>query len=419
MKKSVFYVFGMAALCGIAPALSAQDVETVVVRSDSYYAPNARGASDANRNVNYEKYESRTTTRSYNNARGAQQTYYAPQQRQVTYTRPQQSSYSRSQMYRNYDYNNAGDARVTTTRRAETTTKQMKRKYYLAHPFFQPTEGNFGFLTDLSWNKSSYNLKFTPVETVEMSETSAEWSMEQIAIKEDFSYGITDHFSLMLMGRYDISKYKFDWPTSEDDKMDDSGLNIYGVGGQWRFVDNEKWIATLSGFYERQKDVANEFILDIRGGYKISRSTIYGVGRAWLVNFDEPTYGNGVTDSHGRSLFVAYDTDVDNAFFFEGGLGVFSVLNQDWTLNFEAMLGNYDWHNQGSVKAAIGWQPGDSFALNLYAKMTFYDSIENKKLDSYFTELNSNSEWEWKYLGKAEVDSYSEYSIGAQVIFMF
>ena len=417
MKKSAFWIFGVAALCGVMPAIAAQDIDTVVVRSDSYYAPNARGASNLNKNVNYEKYESRTTTRSYNSARGANQAYYAPQQRQVTYTRPQQTSYSRSQMYRNYD---AGtDARVTTTRRAETTTKQMKRKYYLAHPFFQPTESNFGSITDLSWNSSSYDLKFSPVSTVEMSEKTAEWSMEQLAIKEDFSFGITDRFSLMLMGRYDISKYKFDWPTAEDDKIDDSGLNIYGAGAQWRFADNEKWIATLSGFYERQKDVANEFILDLRGGYKISRSTIYAVGRGWLVDFDESIYGNGVTDSHGRSLFVAYDKDVDNAFFFEGGLGVFSVLNEDFTVNLEAMFGNYDWHNQGSIKGAIGWQPGDSFALNLYAKMVFYDSIENKKLDSYFTELNSENKWEWKYLGKAEADSYSEYSIGAQVIFLF
>ncbi len=418
MKKYAFGFLGIAALCGAVSAFAAQDTETVVVRSDSYYAPNVRAIDNTNRNVNYEKYETRTTTRSYNTARDANQTYYAPQSRRVTYTRPQQTPYARSQMYRDYE-GGTSNTRVATTRKTETTTRQMKRKYYLAHPFFQPTEGNFGSITDVSWNKSSYDLKFSPVSTVEMGETTAKWSMEQIAIKEDFSYGITDQVSLMLMGRYDISKYKFDWPTAEDDKLDDSGLNIYGAGAQWRFVDNEKWIATLSGFYERQKDVANEFILDVRAGYKVSRSTIYGVGRAWLVNFDEPTYGNGVTDKYGRSLFIAYDTDVDNAFFFEGGLGVFSVLNQDWTLNLEAMLGNYDWHNQGSVKAAIGWQPGDSFALNLYAKMAFYDSIENKKLDSYFTELNSDNQWEWKYLGKAEADNYSEFSIGAQVIFMF
>ena len=44
----------------------------------------------------------------------------------------------------------------------------------------------------------------------------------------------------------------------------------------------------------------------------------------------------------------------------------------------------------------------------------------NSPLDcSYFTELNSDNQWEWKYLGKAEADNYSEFSIGAQVIFMF
>ena len=354
-------------------------------------------------NVNYQKYETRSTTRTYSNAGGDTGTYY---------TTAQPST--RSQMYRTY---NSGTAtRSATTTRTETVRSSMKRKYYLAHPFFQPTEGKFGAITDLSYNTASYDIDFIPNGT--MSDTDAKWEMRQFAIKEDLSYGITDRLGVLLMGRYDFSKYKFDWSTAPDDKMDDDGLNIFGAGLQWRFVDNEKWIATVSGYYERQKDIANEFVLDLKAGYKVSKSTIYGLARGWLVNFDDEYYGNGITGKNEsgvvESLFIAYDDDAKTTFFIEGGLGVFSVLEEDWTLNLEAIFGHYDWHNQASIKGAIGWQPNDWFALELYAKTSFYDTAEGKKLDFYGTEGGV-----WDAMGKAKLDKYNETSFGGRIMFYF
>jgi hypothetical protein len=349
--------------------------------------------------VNYSQYETRSTTRTYNNSGN----------RYVT-SQPA----SRSQMYRGYN------SSATTTRSATTNTqtvrRSVKRKYYLAHPFFQPTEGKFGSITDFSYNTASYNIKITPNGV--MSDTAAKWSMEQIAVKEDFSFGITDKLGLLLMGRYDSTEYKWDWSAAPDDKMDDHGFNIYGAGLQWRFTDNDKWIATLSGYYERQQDIANEFILDLKAGYKVSKSTVYGLVRGWLMNFDEEMYGNGITGTneggYRESVFIEYDGDAKTTFFVEGGLGVFSVLDEDWTLHVEALVGNYDWHNQASIKGALGWQPNDWFALNLYAKTSFFDSADGKSLDFYGTESGI-----WSYMGKAKLDKYREMSIGGQVIFYF
>ena len=246
----------------------------------------------------------------------------------------------------------------------------------------------------------------------------ASWKSKQFAIKEDFSYGITDKLAVLLMGRYDITKYKFDWKTAPDDTMDDNDLNIFGAGLQWRFVDNEKWIATLSGYYERQKEIANEFVLDFKAGYKVSKSTIYGLARGWLVLFDDEYYGNGITGKNEsgnvESLFISYDDDAKTTFFVEGGLGVFSVLGEDWTLNLEAIFGHYDWHNQASIKGAIGWQPNDWFALELYGKTSFYDTAEGKNLDFYGTQGG-----EWGKMGKAKLDNYQEMSFGGRVIFYF
>ncbi len=415
-------------------------------------------AAPVDGNTSYERYETRSVQRSYNNynngnySSGRSQMYRdydngnrMTQQRTVqTYSnntgyRPYASQsynnnrYNRSYNTRQYDdgyYDRSYNTRsygntVRSTTRSETVRTQLKRKYYLAHPFFQPMEGKFGSITDLSYNYASYDLHVSPAIDY-FSDVDATWSMKQFAIKEDFSYGLTDRIAIVAMARYDMSDYKFDWSTEGlDDKMSDSGLNIYGLGVQGRFVDTDEWIATLSAYYERQKDVANEFVLDLRAGYKIAKSTIYGVGRAWLVDFDESAYGNGIVgemeDGTKGGFFIAYDTNVDTKMFFEGGIGVFSVLNEDWTLNLEAILGNYDWHNQGAVRAAVGWQPGDWFAIDLYARMSFYDTAEGQSLPSYGTywDRDNNNTLTEGYVGRSKLDNYSEYTIGGQVIFYF
>lgn len=355
--------------------------------------------------TNYEKYETRTRTRTY--------------QPSANYnTGNQPYSYNRgSTANQPYYYNRAESPnRAYAADRSGDVRMRARRKYYLAHPFFQPTEGKFGLISDLSFGTSSYDVAFSSIGT--MSDTKAKWDMKQFAIKEDLSFGITDHVGIVLMARYDSSKYTWDWSTAPDDKMDDSGMNIYGAGLQWRFVDTDEWIATLSGFYERQKGITNEAVLDLKVGYKIAKSTIYMIGRGWLLDFDNEYYGNGISGTNElgetEALFIAYDMDTKNTFFVEGGLGVFSVLGEDWTLNLETVFGHYDWHNQAYIKGAVGWQPNDWFALNLYAKASFYDTAEDKKLDFYGTESGT-----WALMGKAELDKYSEMSFGGQIIFYF
>jgi len=397
--KGSLSVFLLVAFFGAVPAVCATNLGmggASGVNLDTT-TPYAR----PNQNVNYQKYETRSTTRTY--ATPVRQSNVA-----YTTTTNNYSPANRGQMYYS-----GGSSSSYSANRSSTVRSQIKRKYYLAHPFFQPTEGKFGMITDVSYNSSSYDLEFDS-----LSDPNAKWSMRGFAIKEDLSFGITDRFGVLLMGRFDSTKYKFDWETAPDDEMKDNGLNIYGAGLQWRFVDNSDWIATLSAYYERQKDIANEFVLDLKGGYKISKSTIYGLGRAWLVDFDNKYYGNGITgtDETGvaESLFIAYNGDTQTTLFVEGGLGVFSVLEEDWTLNLEAIYGYYDWHGQAYVKGAIGWQPNDWFALNLYGKASFYDTADGQKLDAYIT-----SGGEWQDAGQAKVDKYKEMSVGGQVIFYF
>ena len=400
MKKHLSVIGVVAALVGVMPALAETNFGRAASSADLTGAPAVRERTQ----VNYEKYSTRTS----------QKTYDAADAKNIYYTQPA----NRSALYKQYA-GGTSTANVRTTR-AETYRTELKRKYYLAHPFFQPTKGKFGSVADLSYNMNSYDMALTYIG--QGSDPNGSWNASQFSIKEDFSYGITDRLAVLAMARFDMSNYEFDWslPETPDDSMDDNGLNLLGLGLQWRFADTEKWIATLSAYYQYQQDISNNFVLDLKGGYKISSTTIYGLVRGWYLDFDGSAYGNGVngimTDGRDATFFLAYNTDASNIFYVEGGIGAFSVLDEDWTLNGELVFGNYDWHNQASLKAAIGWQPNDWFALNLYGKIVLWDSADGKDLSFWQTDAKGGV---FRKMGTANIDGYSEASVGLQAIFMF
>ena len=414
-KLSCFALLG--ALLAMNPAVAATNWG---VRAGSSADLTGAPATRARENVNYQKYQTRTTTRTYKASDGGDLYYATPTKR--------------SDLYKQYDAATSSSARATKntvrTSRAEKIITKLNRKYYLAHPFFQPLAGNFGSITDFSYNQNSFDFDMPESFTIPNPDgtntsltisgfSGGKWNSDTFSIKEDFSYGITDRVALVAMAKYDMADYEFDFDnTDADSKMDDSGLNVFGIGAQWRMVDNEKWIATASAYYQHQKDFSNNLVLDLKAGYKVARSTIYGLARGWYLDLDENSYGAIVEESGGDMFYVAYDSDVDSAFYFEGGVGVFSVLSEDWTLNVEGIFGAYDWHNQASVKAALGWQPNDWFALNLYAKSSIYDSADNKDLGVYLYKPSIGLE-NLTRLGTTKVDNANEMSLGVQAIFHF
>lgn len=315
------------------------------------------------------------------------------------------------------------------------------RKYFLAHPFFQPLKGKFGSVTDFSYAKNNFkfdilNGSVLDIDSQTPSPTygqiiangivgiSGKEETSQFIVKEDFSFGISDTLSIIGMAQYDKTKVSFkDWSGGESaDSSSSSGINIFGIGLQNRFVDNDKWIASVAGFFQHQKDTANTFIGEIKAGYKINRTTLYGLGRLGysdLIKGD--TYGALVDADDGDWLILSYNTDVDDVIYVEGGAGVFSVLNKYLTLNGELMFGHYDWHDQISIKGAFGWQPNDFFALNLYASTALYDSAKGQKHE-YMNYDNNPEGYATKLVyttGDYKIKNYNEWKIGLQAIFYF
>lgn len=407
MKKQIALMVSAVALASVMPAYSATNSGT---RAGSSANLSAAPATRTRQNVDYAKYETRSNTATYTKQDG----------KNIYYTQPS----NRSEIYKQYA---SGNSQTVRTSRSETVRTELKRKYFLAHPFYQPLQGKFGSVTDLAYNTSSYDLTLNqtvatpnppdPSNLYALTGVKGTWHANQFAIKEDLSYGITDRIALMGMLRYEVNENKFDWKSDSDDKQDDNGLNLFGLGAQFRIVDTADWIAELSAYFQHQKDVSNNYMAELKAGYKVARSTIYGLVRGQYLDIDGDAYGNGV-EGDKATMFVAYNVD-NKAFYIEGGLGVFSVLDEDWTLNVEGIFGHYDWHDQFSIKGEIGWQPNDWFALGLYARASLYDSANGMKRDLYWYEPAVGFNAGLTEIGKAKLENNQEMSVGLRAMFQF
>ena len=318
--------------------------------------------------------------------------------------------------------------------------KSEERKFFLAHPFFQPLKGHFGSVTDVYFAQNNFKFDMLDSTVIDAATNakilsgalnlSGKASTEQTSVKEDFSFGITDTLAVVVMGQFDSTKVKIDdWSDGlPGNSRSNSGLNIFGIGLQSRLVDNANYIATVSGFYHHQKDTANTFIGELKAGYKVNRTTMYGIVRAGYSKLIEgDAYGAYVADG-GDWLLLAYKTNIHDISYIEGGAGLFSVMNKYVTLNGELTLGNYDWHNQLNLKGSIGWQPADSFALNLYASGALYDSAKNQVKEYINYDFNPDtSAFPAEYsgveavyaTGNYKIRNYNEWKIGVQAILYF
>ena len=154
----------MVGVLGGVPAMAATNSGARAASSaDLTGAPAVRERTQ----VNYEKYETRTSTK----------TYDAADAKNIYYTQPA----NRSALYKQYAGGDSS-ANVRTTR-AETYRSELKRKYYLAHPFFQPLAGQFGSVTDLSYTMNSYDILLSPLGDGTVSDPNGKWDMGQFSIK--------------------------------------------------------------------------------------------------------------------------------------------------------------------------------------------------------------------------------------------
>lgn len=309
--------------------------------------------------------------------------------------------------------------------RADTARRVADRKYHLAHPFFQPQQGRIGSVTDIGYAKNSYNFDVPVIAPSIITGgggfydgISGKWTAAELYIKEDLSYGITDALAVIGSAKFGFDDYKMAWndPAIPNDKASDNGFNQAGVGLQWRFYDDADWIAYVGGYYQ-WLDIANAFVADAKLGYKVANSTIYGLARVWYVGWDDNSYGNGITDPVSRqTTYIAFKRDVDSSVYIETGIGLFSALDDEWSLNLELTLGDYDWHSQAGIGAGLNFQPTQQFAIGVYGRMSVWDSADDK---------NSIEMWGWTptipatFIGNTNISKYSDMSLGVKAYLYF
>ena len=446
MKKCAFVLGLIIAL----PAFAAKDSGYNVSRSEGYYTTRPAQPT-SNRKINSSRknggYTNTIQNNFYSSGQPARASSYDVKTSRQGYQRP---TYSSARY--DYDYDDSyGKSSVVRERQVRTVNKSystQERKFFLAHPFFQPLKGKFGSVTDFSYatNNFKFDILDASVQTLNPNYNlgygalnpvlSGKVESTQMAIKEDFSFGLSDTLAVIGMLQYDRTEVSLkDWSNGDSgNKTKDSGLNIFGIGLQSRFVDNADWIAMVSGYYQHQRNVANTFIGELKVGYKIDRTTLYGLGRAGYSNLTKGDIYGAYVEENGDYMMLSYNTDVDDIIYVEGGVGAFAVLNKYFTLNGELIYGYYDWHEQLNIKGAIGWQPGDMFALNLYAATSLYDSADGKTkkymnydgypsdmilTDSETGEVLSTESTAWYTTGDYKIKDYREWKIGVQAILYF
>jgi len=433
------------ALMAVAPAFAAGDYYNNTSASEGYYTTKPAKANT---------YKTTTTSRKSGGYGNTIQNnfYYQQPARASSYdVVPRQQTTTSRQVY-STRYDNADTRRYSndsySVREKQVTTRTyatQERKYFLAHPFFQPLKGRFGSVTDFSYATNNFkfdilnasvldldtNSYFTDTDgnTVFLTSLSGKQETTQFLVKEDFSIGITDTLAIIGMLQYDRTKTSFkDWKDSLDpawstasDSYSSSGLNLFGIGLQDRFVDNDEWIAMVAGYYQHQKDTANTFIGELKAGYKVDRTTVYGLLRGGYSRLTKGDIYGAYVESGADYIMLSYKTDTKDVIYVEGGLGAFAVLNKYFTLNGELIYGHYDWHEQLNLKGAIGIQPADMFALNLYGSVAVYDSAKGKTKKYFEYDVNpENYATSAAYtIGDYKIKDYNEWKVGVQAILYF
>jgi len=423
MKKCVFaLVFAMVAPFVTTDAQCATKIYRRVSSTKKSAAPT----------TNF--YYNQSNRRKYGNQVEAQQSDVVVQQ-VVEEPAPVATSYSDAAKMDSYVAESYSEKKQIQKK----TKVSQERKYFLAHPFFQPLKGRFGSITDIAYAKNSFGFDMlrsnvydqygNVLATNPTLNRGGKTETNQFLIKQDFSFGLTDQVAIVAMGQYDSTKVKFkdwtgDWAGADNEQNSDSGVNVFGFGAQLRFLDTDKSIGMLSVYYESQKDTTDSVLADFKLGYKFDRTTLYLVGRGGYSSLKNKnsSYGVYVEDSTGDYLMLTYKRNINDLFYGEGGLGVFSVLNKYFTFNAEAMYGSYDWHNKLTGMAAFGVQPFDAMALDLYVSGTLYDSADGKVREYLHFDQNPDmfpSE-PWVYdIGDYKIKDYSEYKIGMRMILHF
>jgi len=310
--------------------------------------------------------------------------------------------------------------RVATQPQPARTAAQpqaSEQKYILANPFFQPRAMSFSSVTDLSYRMNSFDFKTSELTgSVTKPPHTGKYTANMFALTQNLSFGITDEIAILGMARFSITDLNIDWksPALPGDDQSINKLDLWGIGVQWKFLDNRDWIATTLASYQSLVDAADMFIAEARLGFKNDDTIIYGFARGYYINWDGHGYGLSLKSQHGDVTQFTLNSGDKRVFYYDLGVGIFAALNEDWSVDANLTYTDADWHSQVALGASVAYQPWRNAALKLYGRIALWDSA-----DGFESRVDNWVPGGAHVSGTARLDNYSDMSVGLQLIMSF
>ena len=298
------------------------------------------------------------------------------------------------------------------------------KKYTLNNPFYQPQKGAFTTVTDFGYNINKVGFTITDVGGLpsDFGGQSGKYSAKALTVAEHLAYGITEEVAVKGLIRLAAPKKSITWNTGQPriNGTDSPEIDLVGIGVQWR-ANNNLWITSLSGVYESIIDVASVFDGEIKVGHKSDNTIVYGFGHAtyfgWNKGNGYDSYGFGLTNEEGETLFFSQEMNVSSSTYFNIGGGVFTAFNSDWSVDGQLFYSYAQWHNQVAVRLAVNFQPQKRLSLSLYGQAALIDSAD--KFDDSVVRYKEDVGDLIPLEGAARFDNYSDVFFGLQITATF
>lgn len=326
-------------------------------------------------------------------------------------------------IYKNFSgCNDDGCEKTTRSVRAEVKKVEDGRKYNMNNPFYQPLKMQFASVTDLSYIGNGLDFEILPpAGPNNWLNHTGKYSANNISVTENLSFGVTDSVSIIGQARFTSSKLKLNWPQAtppgDIDKAADNKVDLWGIGAQWRVINDKDWIVSVLGAYQNMTDAASVMTGEAKIGYKNDDTTIYGFGRVMSLKWDNDSgYGFGLKNQSGQTIYFAVVGQASSSIYYDAGVGIFAALDKDWSIDAQLTYSDVEWHNQIAGRLAVAYQPWKNISIGAYGRIALWDSADGfDDATVWFMQNNGAVSQE----GKAAFDNYSDWTAGLQVTAAF
>ena len=295
-------------------------------------------------------------------------------------------------------------------------------KEHLNNPFFQPMQGQFTSVTDLGYNRNSIGVDIDTNSGTVWAGAGIQGgtlTSNNLTVTQNIAFGVTDELSIIGSARYMMSEAEWAWdnPSPGQGRSTDSmnQIDMFGIGAQWRFVDNQDWIGYLQGSFQSQTDIANMVSVGVKVGYKNDDTTLYMFGRMHYMMWQVHDLMFGL-ESGGTTLAFPVEQNVSNTAHFDIGIGAFIVLNSDWSVDTTVGLQDH-WMRQVYGMAQLNYQPWMNAAISAYARVGLWDNSGN--FNNIPVNFMPAPNAPWEFAGWGAITSHIDFSLGAKLTLLF